>query len=114
MAPQIPVTLPTYDELVGQDGIDNDSYNDAILKMIKPGELNVYTIHAEVEGIVCAEMFEDLIVKARQQNIEFVPMIDLLNVADTPLPVDSIQNIEMEGREGWLTHQASFIEKMGL
>jgi undecaprenyl phosphate-alpha-L-ara4FN deformylase len=114
MAPQIPVTLPTYDELVGQDGIDNDSYNDAILNMIKPGELNVYTIHAEVEGIVCAEMFEDLIVKARQQNIEFVPMIDLLNVADTPLPVDSIQNIEMEGREGWLTHQASFIEKMGL
>lgn len=114
MAPQIPVTLPTYDELVGQDGVDNSNYNDAILNLIKRDGLNVYTIHAEVEGIVCAEMFEDLIVRAKQQNIEFVPMVDLLPDADTPLPKDSINNIEMEGREGWLTHQASFVEKMGL
>ncbi|MBY6197894.1 4-deoxy-4-formamido-L-arabinose-phosphoundecaprenol deformylase [Vibrio hangzhouensis] len=114
MAPQIPVTLPTYDELVGQDGVDNSNYNDAILNLIKRDGLNVYTIHAEVEGIVCAEMFEDLIVRAKQQNIEFVPMVDLLPDAETPLPKDSINNIEMEGREGWLTHQASFVEKMGL
>ncbi|MGF1748857.1 MULTISPECIES: 4-deoxy-4-formamido-L-arabinose-phosphoundecaprenol deformylase [Vibrio] len=114
MAPQIPVTLPTYDELVGQDGVDNSNYNDAILKLIKRDGLNVYTIHAEVEGIVCAEMFEELIVRAKQQNIEFVPMIDLLNDAVDPLPHDSIKNIEMEGREGWLTHQASFVERMGL
>lgn len=114
MAPQIPVTLPTYDELVGQDGVDNSNYNDEILKLIKRDGLNVYTIHAEVEGIVCADMFEELIVRAKQQNIEFVPMIDLLNEAATPLPLDSIKNIEMEGREGWLTHQASFVERMGL
>ncbi|MCW8344993.1 4-deoxy-4-formamido-L-arabinose-phosphoundecaprenol deformylase [Vibrio sp. ZSDZ65] len=114
MAPQIPVTLPTYDELVGQDGVDNSNYNDAILKLIKRDGLNVYTIHAEVEGIVCAEMFEELIVRAKQQNIEFVPMIDLLNDAVDPLPHDSIKNIEMEGREGWLTHQASFVKRMGL
>lgn len=114
MAPQIPVTLPTYDELVGQDGVDNSNYNDAILKLIKRDALNVYTIHAEVEGIVCADMFEELIVRAKQQNIEFVPMIDLLQEAETPLPKDSIKNIEMEGREGWLTHQASFVDRMGL
>ncbi|MCG9662087.1 putative 4-deoxy-4-formamido-L-arabinose-phosphoundecaprenol deformylase ArnD [Vibrio mediterranei] len=114
MAPQIPVTLPTYDELVGQDGVDNSNYNDAILKLIKRDGLNVYTIHAEVEGIVCAEMFEDLIVRAKQQNIEFVPMIDLLEGTESPLPRDAIKNIEMEGREGWLTHQASFVERMGL
>ncbi|MFA0439335.1 4-deoxy-4-formamido-L-arabinose-phosphoundecaprenol deformylase [Vibrio sp. 10N.286.49.C2] len=114
MAPQIPVTLPTYDELVGQDGVDNSNYNDAILKLIKRDSLNVYTIHAEVEGIVCAEMFEELIVRAKQQNIEFVPMIDLLGSVEQPLPRDTISNIEMEGREGWLTHQTSFVKKMGL
>jgi undecaprenyl phosphate-alpha-L-ara4FN deformylase len=41
-------------------------------------------------------------------------MIDLLQEAEMPLPKDSIKNIEMEGREGWLTHQASFVERMGL
>ncbi len=107
MSPQIPVTLPTYDELIGQNGIDNTSYNDTLLEMIKPDQLNVYTIHAEVEGIVCAEIFEDLIIKAKQQDIEFVPLISLLDKTDIQWPVDKIVNVGNKGREGWLTHQAS-------
>ncbi|GDY25243.1 putative 4-deoxy-4-formamido-L-arabinose-phosphoundecaprenol deformylase ArnD [Agarivorans sp. Toyoura001] len=109
MAPQIPVTLPTYDELIGQEGVDESNYNQAILDRIKADSLNVYTIHAEVEGIVCAEMFEQLIIAAKQQNIEFVPLCDLLDQDYVSWPQDSILNIEMDGREGWLSHQASLI-----
>ncbi|MBR9728824.1 4-deoxy-4-formamido-L-arabinose-phosphoundecaprenol deformylase [Shewanella intestini] len=112
LTPQIPVTLPTYDELIGQGNIDQQNYNDEIIKRISSSKLNVYTIHAEVEGIVCADMFEELIVKARAQNIEFVPLIELLDDCDKlSLPQDSIVNIELEGREGWLTHQRSMVEK---
>ena len=109
MAPQIPVTLPTYDELIGQDGVDEDNYNQAILDRIKADALNVYTIHAEVEGIVCAEMFEQLIISAKQQGIEFVPLCELLDQDYVTWPQDSILNIEMDGREGWLSHQASVV-----
>ncbi len=111
MAPQIPVTLPTYDELVGKDNIDHSNYNAEIIKRIKPDGLNVYTIHAEVEGIVCAQLFEDLIIQAKENNIEFVPMVELLDHEDIDWPLDEILNIEIDGREGWLSHQASMINK---
>ena len=111
MAPQIPVTLPTYDELIGENGIDQSTYNDQLLAKIKPDAMNVYTIHAEVEGIVCAQMFEELIIKAKQKNIEFVPLVSLLVHPDDYWPDDKIVNVSTAGREGWLSHQASTITR---
>ena len=110
MTPQIPVTLPTYDELVGHAGIDQNNYNSAILEMICPDTLNVYTIHAEVEGIVCADMFEQLIIAAQQKNIQFVPLIALLDKKDAQWPIDSIVNLSMEGRDGWISQQKSMTQ----
>ncbi len=60
-APQIPATLPTYDEIIGQNGITAENYNEHMLELIKPERLNVLTIHAEVEGIVCADMFDEFL-----------------------------------------------------
>ena len=48
--PQIPLNLPTYDEVYGRDGVTNDNYNDRLLESIHPDRMNVLTIHAEVEG----------------------------------------------------------------
>ncbi|MFT6926019.1 MAG: undecaprenyl phosphate-alpha-L-ara4FN deformylase [Psychromonas sp.] len=105
MTPQIPVTLPTYDELIGRQGINQQNYNAAILKQIHPDALNVYTIHAEVEGISCAPMFEQLLIAARQKNIQFVPLIELLD--DRQWPIDEIVNLPMAGRDGWISQQKS-------
>ena len=58
---QIPVTLPTYDEVIGRDGITNENYNEYLLSLITPDKLNVLTIHAEVEGIICEKMFDDFL-----------------------------------------------------
>ena len=77
-APQIPATLPTYDEIIGQDGITADNYNDYMLSLIKPDRLNILTIHAEVEGIVCAGMFDEFLQKANARNIRFVPMVEVV------------------------------------
>ncbi|WP_372881367.1 4-deoxy-4-formamido-L-arabinose-phosphoundecaprenol deformylase [Psychromonas sp.] len=107
MTPQIPVTLPTYDELIGSAGIDQNNYNNVILDRIRPDALNVYTIHAEVEGIVCAKMFEQLILTAQTKNIEFVPLSALLDKNDQPWPIDSIVNLPFKGREGWVSQQQS-------
>ena len=110
MAPQIPVTLPTYDELVGSEGIDQTNYNAAILDLIRPDVLNVYTLHAEVEGIICADMFEQLIIAAQQKSIKFVPLIALLDKKDAQWPIDSIVNLPMKGRDGWISQQKSMTQ----
>lgn len=106
LTPQIPVTLPTYDEIIGQNGVTQENYNQTILSQIKPDQLNVYTIHAEVEGIVCAELFAKMLQLAKEQNIRFVPLGELLNgVNINDLPEGHIINKPMPGREGWLSNQ---------
>lgn len=104
--PQVPVTLPTYDEIIGQNGIANENYNDHILSLIQPGRLNVLTIHAEVEGIVCRNLFDDFLEKAGQQKIEVVPLGSIFD--NTPvLSEDAVVQRNLPGREGWLAFQQS-------
>ncbi len=104
--PQIPTTLPTYDELIGCDGITKENYNDHIISLMKPDRLNVLTIHAEAEGIACLDIFRDFLVKTRNAGIEFVPLSNLLeNTAE--IPCAEIRPCNLPGREGWLACQSS-------
>lgn len=105
-APQIPVTLPTYDEVIGRNGVTNANYNEALLEMIKPGQLNVLTIHAEVEGGICAGLFEDFLTRARQRNIRFVRLCDLLPAVER-IPLGRIRLDSLPGREGTMCLQAT-------
>lgn len=101
---QIPVTLPTYDEVIGA-GIDDTAFNDHILSLLRPDMLNVYTIHAEVEGIAKAPLFERLLVAARARGIRFCPLGELLPPPER-IPTGHIVRREFPGREGWLGCQA--------
>lgn len=75
---QIPTTLPTYDEVIGRDGVSLATYNDWMLDRVRPDRLNVLTIHAEVEGGAKASMFGDFLVSARQRGIEFATLGELV------------------------------------
>ncbi len=98
--PQIPVTLPTFDEIIGSE-ITTDNFNQHILSLLRPAALNVYTIHAEVEGIVMASLFEDLLQQAQQAGVRFCPLGELLPATET-LPTGRIERAVIPGREGWL------------
>lgn len=102
-APQIPVNLPTYDEVLGKNGITNDNYNEYMLTLLKPGVMNVLTIHAEAEGISCLGMFREFVRKAREKNFDFGTLGTLLDATPNPLPSASITLKEIPGREGWVT-----------
>jgi undecaprenyl phosphate-alpha-L-ara4FN deformylase len=103
--PQIPVTLPTYDELIGRDGITSENYNEHLLSLIVPDKLNVLTIHAEVEGIVCENMFDNFLGDAKAKGISFVPLGEL-PVINSPLKSSEIVIREISGREGWVCCQS--------
>ncbi len=100
--PQIPVNLPTFDEVAGKE-ITPDNFNDFILtRMTASPTDNVYTIHAEVEGIVMADQFDALLSRAREQGIRFCPLRELLPAQKSDLPEGRLIRGLLEGREGWI------------
>ena len=105
---QIPVTLPTYDEIIGAHGVTEANYSNTILTLCKPNQLNVYTIHAEVEGISHLQKFEQMLVMARDYNIKFQPLGELIPQGGTgSLPVCQVLCQDLPGREGWLATQGN-------
>jgi len=70
---QIPTTLPTMDELLGMEGINESTVNDYYVSRIRPG-LNVHTIHAEMEGMRLAGTFTDLLRRISESGVRFVTL----------------------------------------
>ena len=103
--PQIPVTLPTYDELIGRCGVSDRNYNEHLLRRIEPGRLNVLAVHAEVEGIARADLFTSFIETAVRRGVVLVPLGHLLPEV-CQLPCCVMERGYVEGREGWVTVQS--------
>ncbi len=99
--PQIPVDLPTFDEVVGPQ-VAAEDFNAFILQRFSARALNVYTIHAEVEGILMAEEFRQLLAQAASSDIRFQPLGHLLPQALETLPTGQLSRGTLSGREGWL------------
>ena len=103
--PQVPTTLPTYDEVMGRDGIQAGNYNDFLLDQLRPGRLNTLTIHAEVEGVFCPNLFRDFLRKAAARDVRLVPLGHLVRAHTGPLPRARIVARTVPGREGWISCQ---------
>src|SRR5882724_4750365 len=62
--PQLPTTLPTFDEILGVDGVDESTIADAVFRLsaaaadAQPSDdLQVFTLHAELEGMRLLDAF---------------------------------------------------------
>jgi undecaprenyl phosphate-alpha-L-ara4FN deformylase len=109
-APQIPTTLPTYDELIGRAGITHENYNARLLARIRPGELNVLTVHAEVEGSARADLFRAFLAACAERDIRPVPLRALLDGVEAARE-DGIAQAPIEGREGKVCWQRSALAR---
>lgn len=102
--PQIPATLPTYDEVIGQNGISDKTYNDYLISLLKPNGLNVLTVHAEAEGMLCAALFDRFLGMVPSTGGTLVPLGQLLADAHE-IPDGVMVSREIPGREGWVSCQ---------
>ncbi len=98
----VPVNLPTFDEVVGP-GLPREAYNDFILERFAAGRDNVYTIHAEVEGLLLAPAFRELLAARRTARHPLLRPLGavLLDVSAQPAAGRTGAG-RLAGREGWL------------
>jgi undecaprenyl phosphate-alpha-L-ara4FN deformylase len=108
--PQVPVTLPTFDEVIGRQGVNRENYNDYLLAQLRPNQLNVLTIHAEAEGIACRAMFGAFLAKALAQGHTFSTLGDVLP-EKSGIPAGVMLKGSVPGREGWVAVQADRIQE---
>jgi undecaprenyl phosphate-alpha-L-ara4FN deformylase len=102
--PQIPSTLPTYDEVLGLDGITQENYNQNLISLLKPESVNVLSIHAEVEGMSSLDLFRQFLRELRTQGGHLAPLGELLPPVDQ-IPRAVIERQRAKGREGWVSVQ---------
>jgi peptidoglycan/xylan/chitin deacetylase (PgdA/CDA1 family) len=112
--PQIPTTLPTFDELLGRDGIDESNIADAVFALSRDaaatgeGAPQVFTLHAELEGMLLGDPFESLLEKWREAGASLVDMASVhAQVTQRPLPTRHVVMGEIPGRSGSLAVQAA-------
>lgn len=97
--PQIPQNLPTFDEVIGTNSINKSNYNEFLLSLIENGKQNLLTIHSEIEGMHCIDLFENFLKMAKEKNINFVLPSYYLN---EKIKTSEIETGKVSGREGFI------------
>ena len=117
--PQLPTTLPTFDEILGVDGVDESSIAEAVFRLsaaaapasaagtssagARADGLQVFTLHAELEGMLLLGAFESLLVKWRESGASITRMAKIHEAAmRRPLPTRAVVMGEVAGRSGLL------------
>ena len=108
--PQLPTTLPTFDEILGLDGVDESSIADAVFRRSAAAAdaaldetLQVFTLHAELEGMRLLDAFESLLLKWRESGASIMRMAKIHELAmRRPLPARAVVLGEVAGRSGLL------------
>jgi peptidoglycan/xylan/chitin deacetylase (PgdA/CDA1 family) len=108
--PQLPTTLPTFDELLGRDGVDESNIDAALFEVWQRAPdpaVQVFTLHAELEGMLLLDAFESLLVKWRRAGAAVTRMATIRRLAlARPVPVREVIQGEIAGRSGLLAVQA--------
>jgi undecaprenyl phosphate-alpha-L-ara4FN deformylase len=110
--PQLPTTLPTFDELLGRDGVNEASIADALFRLSQSGHggLHVFTLHAELEGMLLLDSFESLLRNWLSAGVTLTPMDSIRHAAVLqPLPEQTVVMGEIPGRSGLLALQPSSV-----
>jgi undecaprenyl phosphate-alpha-L-ara4FN deformylase len=104
---QMPTTLPTLDEILGVDGVDERNAAARVLRQTAHDPRDqVFTLHAELEGQRLAPIFESLLAGWKAQGHTLVSMSDYYASLDLDsLPSYPVAWGEIEGRSGSLIVQ---------
>lgn len=101
--PQLPTTLPTFDELVGTDGHTMDNAHQQLLKLtaIDAPAGHVFTVHADLYGGTAKASFEALLAGWGEQGHKVCSLGELRDGLDfARLPRHELVMAPVNGRAG--------------
>lgn len=105
---EIPSTLPTLDELMGRPEFPDDRIVPHLMSLLRDDRLNVFTLHAEIEGMGRRNLFRALLAAGAARGVEWVRLDTcarelLTRRAEIPV-CDQVQT-EIDGRSGQVAGQ---------
>jgi undecaprenyl phosphate-alpha-L-ara4FN deformylase len=106
--PQIPTTLPTLDELLGRPEYPESKIVEYYLSLLSSRNLNVLTIHAELEGMKLMAFFRAFLEAIASSGIRIMILQDFardLKKNPTSIPVCDLVSGTVDGRSGMLAVQ---------
>jgi hypothetical protein len=104
---QIPTTLPTADEILGENGITPDTIHEYYCNSLKDG-LNVLTIHAELEGNAIRSSFRRLLERFQTDGVSCITLGEVSRFVEDP-PACNLFMGEISGRAGNVAIQGDVI-----
>jgi peptidoglycan/xylan/chitin deacetylase (PgdA/CDA1 family) len=107
---EIPSTLPTFDELMGRPEYPDEKIVAHYLSLLREDVVNVFTLHAEIEGMGRRQLFRDLLAACRARDVEFVRLDGYareLLANRAAIPVRDQVMAEIDGRSGFVAAQAA-------
>lgn len=107
---EIPSTLPTLDELLGRPEYPEGRIIPHYLSLLRPDRPNVFTLHAEIEGMGRRALFRDLLGAWRRSGVEFIRLDQLageLLARRASIPVCDQVMAPIDGRSGLVATQAA-------
>lgn len=105
---EIPSTLPTFDELMGRPEFPDHTLADHYLSLLREDQPNVFTLHAEIEGMGKRALFRELLDACKRKKVEFIRLDDLareLLANRAAIPVQDQVLAEIDGRSGLVATQ---------
>lgn len=111
--PQFPTTLPTLDELIGIGGVTVDNVHLHLLALTeKTGQDQVFTLHAELEGMKLRPVLERLLAGWRTQGHALVSLAGLQeHHPASGLPSHRIALGRVPGRSGLVAVQGERVDR---
>ena len=98
---EVPTTLPTLDECLGREGVTRENWNEKLLSLYRPGEVEVLTIHAETEGLAYRAELRDLLERHRRLGIPHLTLGEAARrIPAEDLPVRPLSLGTVPGRAG--------------
>lgn len=107
---QLPANLPTLDEMIGRPEYPLEKITPLLLEQChqSTSAFEIFTLHAELEGMKYLAWFDNFIAQAIQQGFEFVTLKSLALTTlqnKAVIPVCEMAQGEVDGRSGRLAKQ---------